>query len=75
MEVFNVNSCTEDLIDLTSESQLESLLTCIKDSQEVMIRWIDEEEGIKKSKILLTDNLMAKIKDGRLVLTATKEED
>ena len=77
MEIYNVNSCSEELIDLKSEDQLESLLKNIKDSSEVMIRWkeySDEHDcDVKKSKILLTDNLMARIKDGRLALTSTKE--
>lgn len=73
MEVFNVNDCTEDGIDLKSEAQLESLLKCIKDSEEVMIRWEDEGEGTKRSKVLLTDNLMARIKDGRFNLTSSED--
>ena len=75
MEVFKVNKCTEDGIDLTSEAQLETLLACIKDSQEVMIRWTDEDEETKNSRILVTDNLMARIKDGRFNLTATKNDE
>lgn len=76
MELFKVNSCSEDGIDLVSESQLESLLNRIKDSAEIMIRWNEEDDnGEEKrcSKILLTDNLMARIKDGRFNLTSTKE--
>ena len=75
MEVFKVNKCTEDGIDLISEAQLESLLKCIKDSQEVMIRWVDEDEETKNSKILVTDSLMSRIKDGRFNLTATKQDE
>jgi hypothetical protein len=75
MEVFTVNSCEDDGIDLVSEAQLESLLGCIKDSQEVMIKWVDEEEGTKNSKILITDTLMARLKDGRFKLTATEEDE
>jgi len=74
MELFNVNKCTDEGIDLKSESQMETLLACIKDSQEVMIRWDDEDEGTKRSKVLITDNLMARIKDGRFVITSTAEE-
>ncbi len=78
MEVFKVNSCTEDGIDLKSETQLESLLNKIKDSAEVMIKWEEENEdgyNVKRSKILITDNLMARIKDGRFNLISTKEEE
>ena len=77
MEVYKVNSCTEEGIDLKSQEQLESLLKEIKDSSDVMIKWDvkDEDEDVieKKSKILLTDNLMPRIKDGRFSLTSTVE--
>lgn len=80
MEVFDVNECTDSRIDLTSERQLESLYEKIKDSAEILIRWEDEDRDgnpVKKSKILLTDNLMSRIKDGRFTLTASEsgEED
>lgn len=75
MEVFKVNSCTEDGIDLKSDTQLESLLEKIKDSAEVMVKWTEENDDrdeVKRSKILLTDNIMTRIKDGRFNLTSTK---
>jgi len=78
MEVFNVHSCSEELIDLKSDTQLESLLNMIKDSKEVMIKWEEEDEDgdmMKKSKILITDELLVKLKDGRLVLTSSKEKE
>ena len=78
MEVFNVNECTDERIDLKTEKQLESLLGYIKDSAEVLIRWESEDNDgntVNKSKILLTDNIMARIKDGRFVLTATEQVD
>ena len=71
MEVFNVNRCTEEGIDLKSEAQMETFLSCVKDSQEVMIRWNDKDEGTKNSKILITDSMMARIKDGRFVVQST----
>ena len=77
MEVFDVNVCTDNLIDLKSENQMESLLEKIKESVEIMVRWEDEdddENAVKKSKILMTDSLMSKIKDGRFVLTSTTPE-
>lgn len=47
----------------------------IKDSEEVLICWDDEDEDenvIKKSEILVTDNLMSRIKDGRFRLTSSR---
>ncbi len=75
MEVFNVNKCTEEGIDLKSEAQMETFLSCVKDSQEVMIRWNDTNEGTKNSKILITDSMMARIKDGRFVVKSTTEDE
>ena len=76
MEVFNVNSCDEEQIDLKSDEQLESLLNKIKDSQEIMVKWEEENEESgeleKRSQILVTDGLMSRIKDGRLRLTSSK---
>lgn len=77
MEVFDVNKCTDSTIDLKSEQQLESLFEKIKDSAEIMIRWEeyneDRDDNVSRSKILLTDNLMSRIKDGRFTLTSTVE--
>jgi len=75
MEVFNVHTCSEEGINLKSEAQMETFLSCVKDSQEVMIRWVDEENGNKKSKVLITDSLMSRIKDGRFVVESTKDEE
>lgn len=77
MEVFDVNDCTENYINLKTEKQLESLFEKIKDSAEVMIRWDNKDERENHSKILLTDGLMSRIKDGRFALTASEdyEED
>jgi len=74
MEVFKANSCSDETIDLTTEAQLETLLKCIKDSEEVMIRWTDDDDK-KCSKILITESLMVRVKDGRLSLTSTEEEE
>ena len=81
MEVFKVNSCTEDGIDLVSEKQMESLFERIKDSADIMIKWTEtvpetdrlEAYEANRSKILLTESLMARIKDGRFSLTSTRE--
>jgi len=78
MEIFKVNRCTEDLIDLKSPAQMESLFEMIKDSAEVMIKWEDEDadgDDVKKSKILITDGLMSRIKDGRFEITSTEESN
>lgn len=78
MELFKVNDCTEELIDLKTSDQLESLLEKIKDSEEIMIKWETEDEDeqvTKKSQILLTDSLMARIKDGRFRLISSEIQE
>ena len=71
MEVFKVISNTDDKIVLESEKQLESLFNEIQKEQNVMIRWQDEE--CNKSKLLVTEGLMARIKDGRFILESSEE--
>ena len=81
MDVFKVNSCTEDGIDLVSEKQMESLFEKIKDAADIMIKWTEtipeidsmDEYEANRSKIRLTGSLMDRIKDGRFSLTSTKE--
>ena len=76
MEVFKVNKCTDSSIDLKTAAQMESLFEKIKDSEEIMIKWVGEDEDeneVSKSKILITDGLMARIKDGRFEITSTQD--
>ena len=73
MEVFDVNDCTESVINLKTEKQLESLFEKIKDSADILVRWEDENEEKKHAKILLTDGLMSRIKDGRFHLTSSED--
>ena len=43
-----------------------------------MIKWEEEDDEdtvFKKSKILITDELLVRLKDGRLTLTSSKEKD
>lgn len=82
MEVFEVVSNTDDKIVLKNEKQMESLFNEINKEQNVLIRWNeigedDDEEDIslKKSKLLVTEGLMARIKDGRFILEAEEKED
>lgn len=77
MEVFDVVSNKDDKIVLKSEKQMESLFNEINKEQNVMIRWIEtgeDEDGdeveVKRSKLLVTEGLMARIKDGRFILEA-----
>ena len=80
MEVFEVVSNTDDKIVLKNEKQMESLFNEINKEQNVLIRWneIKEDEddiSVKKSKLLVTEGLMARIKDGRFILEAEEKED
>ena len=52
---------------------METFLTCVKDSEEVMIRW--NTGDCKKSKVLITDSMMSRIKDGRFVVESTTNNE
>ena len=77
MEVFDVVSNKDEKIILKSETQMQTLYTEIEAEHDVLIRWTeeetDEEEEVKKSKLLITEGLMARLKDGRFVLESEEE--
>lgn len=75
MEVFDVHTCGDNKIVLKSEKQMETLFNQIKDSADVMIRWEDDDEGTKNSKILITDGLMSRIKDGRFIISSEEYDE
>ena len=75
MEVFDVHKATDNKIILKSELQMETLFKSIQESEPVMLRWIvkaEDEDGnevtIPHSQILITDGLMARVKDGRFII-------
>lgn len=79
MEVYDVVKNTDDRIILKTEEQLQSLFENIKEEKDVIIRWVEEDKNdsdikIKRSKLLVTEGLMARIKDGRFILESKKEE-
>lgn len=71
MEVFKVHKVTDEKIILMDDRQLETLFNEIKNDQDFIVEWI--EENHKKSKLFLGDGLLSRLKDGRLVLEARKE--
>ena len=74
MEIFDAHNVTDNRITLKSEKQLESLLECIRGEKEIMLRWEDDDSN-KMSKVLITEGLMPKVKDGRLVLESRNEDE
>ena len=78
MKTFDIYDYQEDKgIVLKSQKDLESLYSELKNDIEVLLRWSADVEGkiYIKSHILVTDGLMAKIKDGTFTLSALEEKD
>ena len=73
MEVFKVHKATDERIILSDDKQLETLFKQIQDDQNFMVQWI--EENTTKTKLFLADGLLARLKDGRLILEAKKALD
>ena len=73
MEVFKVHKATDERIILKDDKQLETLFKQIQDDQNFMVQWVEENQT--KTKLFLADGLLARLKDGRLVLEAKKELD
>lgn len=82
MEVFNVVTNEDNKIILASEKQMESLFELMKAEEIVMIKWEEEAEDedgddvtLKRSRILPTEGLMARIKDGRFIIESREDLD
>ncbi len=82
MEIYDVVSNTDSKIVLKDERQLQSLYDEIVEERNVMIRWEEKGENdnedevlVKQSKLLVTEGLMARIKDGRFILEQRSEEE
>lgn len=74
MEIFECWNVKDNKIIVSSEKQLESLFMCIKKGEEILLRWDDEEDSdVKRSRILITTDLISKIVDGRFIIESRKE--
>jgi len=70
MQIFKVHHASDVKIVLMDDRQLESLFKEITDDQNFMVQWIENNEA--KTKLFLADGLLARLKDGRLMLEAKK---
>jgi len=71
MEVFKVHNVTDEKIILKDDKQLDTLFNEIENDRNFQVEWIKDNR--KKSKLFLADGLLARLKDGRLMLTAEKK--
>ena len=71
MEIFKVHIATDNKIVLENDKQLESLFKEITNDQNFMVQWTENNE--RKTKLFLADGLLARLKDGRLMLEAKKD--
>lgn len=74
METFDVVSNSDAKIILKSEKQMESLFEQIKVEAIVLIRW-EDDDGNYCARILPTEGLMARIKDGRFILESSRDSE
>lgn len=70
MERFKVIHATDDKIILSDDRQLDTLLSSVKNDEDFVIEWFENNQ--KKTKLFLGDGLLSRLKDGRLILESRK---
>ena len=68
MKTFEANSVTETEIILKNSEDLESVAESINEEENFILQW--SEDGVKKSQLMIGNNLTPKLKNGDLKLTA-----
>lgn len=68
MEKFQATKFEEDGIELANSSDLEKLYQIIEKEENFIVNWT--EGGVKRSKVIIGTNLMSKVKNGNLELSA-----
>ena len=75
METFKATKVSDDGIELTNSDELQRLYKLLQKEEDFVLEW--KEGEVKHSKVMIGNNLSAKIKTGDLSLTAkqgSKEE-
>lgn len=70
MERFKVIHATDNKIILSDDRQLDTLLNSVKNDEDFVIEWVEDNQ--KKTKLFLGDGLLSRLKDGRLILESRK---
>ncbi len=71
MEKFKAIRVNENEIVLESATELDRLFETIKNEENIIINWIEGKKTT--SRIMVSEGLITKIKDGSLTLTAEEE--
>ena len=72
MEKFKASKVKDDLIELESSADLENLYNTIEKEENFIVEWV--EGDVKKSTVIIGNNLFSKVKNGNLQLTAQEAD-
>lgn len=68
METFHATTVSDTEIVLADSKDLERLSETISDEENFILSWI--EEGVKKSKVMIGNNINSKVINGDIILSA-----
>ena len=72
MKIYEANVVTDTEIELKSSNDLEAVYDCIDEESNFILQW--NEDGQKRSKVMIGNNLTPKIRNGDIILTAKEEK-
>jgi len=71
METFQATKVSDEGIELTTSEELKRLYKFLEGEDDFVLEW--EEGEVKHSKVMIGNNLSAKVKTGDLSLTAKQK--
>lgn len=71
MEKFKAIQFNENVIELENSLDIEKLVTCIENEENVIIQY--EQENILKSELIITEDLFTRVKDKSLKITSKEK--
>ena len=70
MKKFKATTYKNDMIELTSSEELQTLYSTIEEEENFILVW--DEGEVEQSEVIIANNLSAKIKNGDVRLTSKK---
>jgi len=71
MEKFSAVQFNESTIELENSSDIEKLVNCIENEENVIIQF--QQENILKSELIVTEDLFTRVKDKSLKITSKEK--
>jgi len=71
MKEFKARVFNDNNIELESATMLNELLKTFEADEDFLLQW--EEKGLKKSEVIIANNIATKVKSGELRLTSTEK--